>query len=239
MYFVPAVDRRPFSLVGRLQGLLMSVAGTVIDVLKRYFIGGVLVVVPFILTFLVLRFLFETVDGILAPFLSNLLGYYRTGLGVLTTILIILLAGVLTRNFVGHRIYRMGDRILTNVPLIRPIYSASKQLLAALTRSDAGSFEEVALIEYPRRGLYSLCFISKRTRVTIDGETREFCTCFVPSTPTPISGMTVVVPADQVRRVNLTVEEGVKFFVSGGVAAPEIIVGRPSGTVSTGEVRPQ
>jgi uncharacterized membrane protein len=213
----------------------MSVTGTIIDTLKRYFIGGVLVVVPFILTFLVLRFLFEAVDGILGPYLVQLLGYYRTGLGVLTTILIILLAGVLTRNLVGHRIYRIGDRMLARVPLIRPIYSASKQLLAALTQTQAGSFQEVALVEYPRLGMYSLCFISKRTRVNIDGDEREYCTCFVPSTPTPISGMTIMVPADQVRAVNLTIEEGVKFFVSGGVSAPDIIVNRSLGPTPLGE----
>jgi uncharacterized membrane protein len=201
----------------------MSASRSIIDSLKRYFIGGVLVVVPFILTFLVLRFLFETVDGILAPYLSDLLGYYRTGLGVLTTILIILLAGILTRNFIGHRIYRVGDRMLARVPLIRPIYSASKQLLAALTRTDAGSFQEVAMIEYPRLGVYSICFISQRARIEINGEPRMFCTCFVPSTPTPVSGMTVVVPSEKVMPVDMTVEEGVKFLVSGGVASPKLI----------------
>ncbi len=201
----------------------MSVRLTLLDTLKRYFIGGMLVVVPFILTFLVLRFLFEAIDGILAPYLSDLLGYYRTGLGVLTTILIILLAGILTRNFVGHRIYHIGDRLLAKVPLIRPIYSASKQLLAALTRSDAGSFQEVALIEYPRLGLYSICFISQRTRIEVDGEPRLFCTCFVPSTPTPVSGMTVVVPSEKVMPIDMTIEEGVKFLVSGGVASPKLI----------------
>lgn len=197
--------------------------GTMFDVLKRYFLGGVLVVVPFILTFIVLRFLFESIDGILQPYLHDLLGYYRTGLGLLTTLLIVLLAGVLTRNLVGAKIYRIGDRLLAQVPLIRPIYSASKQLLAALTRTDAGSFQAVALIEYPRQGVYSLCFISQQTRIEINGHADDYCTCFVPSTPTPVSGMTVVVPTRDVHPVNMSVEEGVKFLVSGGVASPKLI----------------
>jgi uncharacterized membrane protein len=159
----------------------------------------------------------------LQPYLHDLLGYYRTGLGLLTTILIILLAGAFTRNLVGARIYRVGDRLLDQVPLIRPIYSASKQLLAALTRSDADSFQAVALIEYPRKGLYSLCFISQRTRIELGGKADDYCTCFVPSTPTPVSGMTTVVPASDVYPVNMTVEEGVKFLVSGGVASPKLI----------------
>lgn len=201
----------------------MSADNSVWSIIKRYFLSGVLVVVPFILTFLVLRFLFETVDGILQPYLHNLLGYYRTGLGLLTTVLIILLAGVLTRNFIGARIFRLTDRLAITVPLIRPIYSASKQLLAAFTRADTGSFQEVALIEYPRQGLYSLCFITKRIRVSVDGQERVYCACFVPSTPTPVSGMAVVVPVEKVVPVEMTIEEGIKFFVSGGVASPELI----------------
>lgn len=216
----------------------MSVGSKILVVVKRYFVGGVLVVVPLILTFILLRFLFETVDGILQPYLSHLLGYYRTGLGVVTTILIILLAGIFTRNLIGARIYRMGDRLLARVPLIRPIYSASKQLLAALTREDADSFEGVALIEYPRLGVYSLCFISQRTRIDVDGQPKDFCICFVPSTPTPVSGMTVLVPREKVHPVNMSVEEGVKFLVSGGVASPRLIKKNDEKpTVPNGELR--
>jgi len=201
----------------------MSFFGTILDVLKRHFISGVLVVVPIILTFIVLRFLFETVDNILRPSLQYLLGYYWTGLGLLTTLLVILLAGLITRNFVGHRIYKMGDQILVRVPLIRPIYSASKQLLEGMTGAGGASFKEMAMIPYPRQGLYSLCFVSRRVTMELGGMSREYAVCFVPSTPTPVSGMVVLVPAEEVAPVNLSVEEGVKFFVSGGAAAPETI----------------
>lgn len=201
----------------------MSVFGTIWDVIKRHFVSGVLVVVPLILTFIVLRFLFETVDGILRPTLQHVLGYYRTGLGLLTTVLLILLAGFLTRNFIGHRLYKMGDQILVRVPLVRPIYSASKQLLEGMTSTGGSSFKELAVIPYPRQGLFSLCFVSKRIRIEVGGVKREFAACFVPSTPTPVSGMTVLVPAEEVVPVNLSIEEGVKFFVSGGVASPEEI----------------
>ena len=198
--------------------------------LKRYFLGGVLIVVPFILTFLVLKFLFETVDGLLQPALQKLLGFYPIGLGLLTTLLIILLAGVLTRNLLGAHLLSMGDRLAGRVPFVRPIYSGSKQLLESLTRADASSFHEVALIEYPRQGLFSLCFVSKRSRISINGVEKEYCTCFVPSTPTPVTGMTVVVPAENVTSVDMTIEDGVKFFVSGGVVSPEIIKNRAPGT---------
>ncbi|RKX27745.1 MAG: hypothetical protein DRP45_00220 [Candidatus Zixiibacteriota bacterium] len=199
----------------------------VVDTIKRYFISGVLVVVPVILTFIVLRFLFNAVDGILQPILHPLLGYYRTGLGALTTILIILLAGVATRNIVGARLYRLGDRLLARVPLIRPIYSSSKQLLEALTTSDTRSFQDVAMIEYPRKGIYALCFVSHYLSIRVSGEIRQFATCFIASTPTPVSGMVVVVPVEDLMIVDMTIEQGVKFFVSGGVASPELIKRKP------------
>jgi len=194
-----------------------------IATLKRYFVSGVLVVVPVILTYIVLRFLFESLDGLLQPIIGELFGYFIPGLGVIITLLIIILAGVLTRNVIGAWLYRRGDRLLAQLPIIRPIYSSAKQLLEAITTPSLGSFQEVGLIEYPRRGIYALVLISKRHQLEIDGQTRQYATCFVPSTPTPISGMVVIVPADEVRLLDLTVEEAIKFLVSGGVASPTLL----------------
>ena len=203
----------------------MSVANNIMDAIKRYFISGVLVVVPVILTFIVLRFLFEAVDGILQTYLHDLLGYYRTGLGVLTIVLLIMLFGVLTRSFIGHKIYRAGDRLLARLPIIRAIYSAAKQLLEAIAApTTTGSFKEVGLVEYPRKGVYQLCFISRTDMcLRIGGEERQFTTVFVPSTPTPISGMVVMVPTDEVVRLDMSVEDGIKYLVSGGVVSPTIL----------------
>jgi len=213
----------------------MSVTSKVLDTVKRHFISGVLVVVPLILTFIVLRFLFEAVDGILEPILHNLLGYYRTGLGLLTTVLIILLAGLLTRNLVGHRLYRLGERLLVRIPLIRPIYSASKQLLEAMALPNQQSFKEVALIEYPRKGVFQLCFVARRINIKEGEASATYVTCFVPSTPTPVSGMVVLVPVNEVMTLNMTVEEGIKFLVSGGVASPDMLSGKPGQPVITNE----
>jgi uncharacterized membrane protein len=207
----------------------MSVKDFVFGVIKRYFVSGVLVVVPLILTFIVLRFLFEAIDGILQPILEHLLGFYPKGLGLLTTLLIILLAGVLTRNLVGARLHTLSERLLVRMPLVRPIYSASKQLLEAVTQTDTHSFNEVALIEYPRLGLYSLCFVTQRMDIEVNGSARRHVACFVASTPTPISGMTVLVPEDQVSLVAMTIEEGIKFVVSGGVASPKLLKIKPAG----------
>ena len=201
----------------------MNLLDTIKAIVKRHFVSGVLVVVPLILTYLVLKFLFEAVDGLLQPLLFRVVGWYVPGLGVVTTILLIILAGFFTRNFIGARLYRLGESILGRMPLIRPIYSAAKQLLEAIALPTVDSFKEVALVEYPRRGVYALCFVAKRPVVEIDGETRVYVTVFIPSTPTPVSGIVLLVPIAEVMSVNMTVEEGVKFLVSGGVASPSIL----------------
>ncbi|MDH3890822.1 MAG: DUF502 domain-containing protein [candidate division Zixibacteria bacterium] len=205
----------------------MKLLDTVKAIVKRHFVSGVLVVVPLILTYLVLKVLFEVVDGLLEPALHRVVGWYYPGLGIVTTILLIILAGFFTRNLVGARLYRLGDSILVRMPLIRPIYSAAKQLLEAIALPTVDSFKEVALVEYPRRGAYALCFVAKRPVMEINGETSQYVTVFVPSTPTPVSGIVLVVPASEVMAVNMTVEEGVKFLVSGGVASPTTFQCRP------------
>ena len=126
-----------------------------LNILKRYFVSGVLVIVPLILTYLVLKFLFDAVDNILRPIIEKAFGYYVYGLGVLTTLLLILLAGVLTRNFLGAQLYGLGERVLGRMPIIRPIYSAAKQLLEAIAMPSTASFKEVVFVEYPMRGRYS------------------------------------------------------------------------------------
>lgn len=201
----------------------MSLPTQVLAILKRHFFSGVLVVVPIILTYIVIRFLFESVDGILQPFILNLFGYYVPGLGLITTLMLIFLAGFFTTNIIGHRLYRTGDNLLARLPIIRPIYSAAKQLLEAITTPSAKSFKEVALVEYPRRGSFQLCFISNRLTLSIDGSAESYFSVFVPSTPTPVSGMVVVVPKDDVYTIDMTVEEGIKFLVSGGVVSPAMI----------------
>lgn len=191
--------------------------------LKRYFISGVLVVVPLIITYLVLRFLFDLIDGLLSPLLQSVLGYYVTGLGVVTTLLIIVFAGIVTRNFIGARLHALGDSVLLRVPVIRPVYSAAKQLLESITGKQGRSFKEVALVTYPREGSLALGFVARRTKVERDGKIVERVSVFVPSTPTPVSGAVILVPASDVIVLDMTVEEAVKFLVSGGVVSPEVL----------------
>ncbi len=199
----------------------MSKSGGVWNFIKKYFVSGVLVVVPIILTYLVLRLLFNAVDSILQPVILHFLGINIPGLGIIATILLVFVVGLVTRNLLGSQLVELWDGIMEKMPVIRPIYSASKQLLEAMTSTGAGSFKEVVLIEHPRQGLYALGFIAQRTRMQTGGVSKEMVTVFIPSTPTPMSGTVVIVPVEDVTWLDMTVEAGLSYVVSGGVALPK------------------
>ncbi len=199
----------------------MNVAKIVGDIIRRQFLSGVLVVVPLILTYVVLRFLFEAVDGILLPVVEKVLGYNVPGLGIITTLLIILLTGFFTRSLLGGTIYKRGDRVLTKIPIIRIIYLAAKQLIQAISMPTVNSFKEVVMIEYPRRGLFIIGFATARVKYANDriGQ-QKLIGVFIPSTPMPASGFVIFAPENEIMKVNLSVEEALKMLVSGGIVAP-------------------
>jgi len=202
----------------------MSILRVMRDIIKRQFLSGVLVVVPLILTYLVLRFLFETVDGILSPLIFKLLGYSIPGLGIIATVLIILLMGIVTRNLVGAKLYGYGDKMLTKTPLIRIIYSAAKQLIEAVSVPNIKTFKEVVMIEYPRQGLYAVGFATAKIKFQggKNGD-KKLVGVFIPSTPTPMTGIVVFIAEEDVICMDITVEEGIKLIVSGGIVSPQTI----------------
>ncbi len=202
-------------------------------VLKRNFISGALVVAPLILTFILLKFLFESIDGILAPLVTHLVGYSIPGLGLITTGLLILLVGILTRNLVGSRLLRWGEAFLNNFPGVRTIYGAAKQLVEGVSLPNKQAFKQVVLVEYPRRGVYALAFSVKRPELVIDGNSSPMVCLFVPSTPTPVSGMVILAPAEDVVLLDMTIEEGFRFLVSGGIASPQSLNGSLLATVDS------
>ncbi len=195
------------------------------DVLRRQFLSGMLVVVPLILTYVVLRFLFETIDGILSPYIVKFLGYSIPGLGIIFTILIIILTGFFVRSIVGASIYKRGDNLLTKLPIVRIFYLAAKKLIEALTKSNNEAFKEVVMFEYPRRGTWVVGFLTSKIKFVngSDDQQIELVGVFVPSTPTPVSGIVIFAPREDIMTLEMTVEEGLKLIVSGGIVAPTVI----------------
>lgn len=200
----------------------MKVAKKVRDILRRQFVTGVLAVVPLIITYVVLKFLFDTVDGILSPLIIKALGYNLPGLGLITTVLIILLAGFFIRSLIGASLYRRADRLLTRTPLIRIFYMAAKQLIEAVTMPNIRAFKKVVLVKYMDRDLYAVGFATTRVRIIDNDQGRkELVGVFIPSTPTPVTGFVVFVPGKDIYPLDMTVEDALKMLVSGGIVMPE------------------
>ena len=199
----------------------MSLRGKLNTALRRYFLSGILVIVPLIITILVLHFLFENIDGLLSPLLTKVLRHHIPGLGIIATIILIFIAGFLTANVIGSRLFRIWEIFLIKTPLVRTIYGSSKQLVEALTTTEKKSFKQVVLVEFPRKGMFSLGFLTSQIELERKEAKDDFVAVFIPSTPTPFTGIVILFPKEEVIFLDLSVEEGVKFVVSGGIASPE------------------
>ncbi|MFH0777789.1 MAG: DUF502 domain-containing protein [Candidatus Eisenbacteria bacterium] len=190
--------------------------------LRHKFLAGILVVVPVGVTYMVLKLLFGAVDNILAPIIERFLGLHIPGLGVATTIFLVFLIGLIATNVFGKTILNYVDRGLSRIPFVGTVYVSAKQVTDALGKSSAASFKRVVFVEYPRKGLLVLGFVTReRLMVTDkDGHTTEVVNVFLPTTPNPTSGFFVATKPSELIRVDLTVEQGIKLVMSGGILAP-------------------
>jgi uncharacterized membrane protein len=200
-----------------------SLGRQILASLQRTLLSGILVTVPVIVTLVVLNFLFRTFDGLLNPLIKRFFSVSIPGLGLIATIIVVLLAGLLMRNVVGSRLFGLGELLFVRTPLVRAVYSAAKQLIEAVASPDRKHFTRAVLIEYPRRGIYMVGFASGRTRLATEAVSGEMVAIYLPSTPTPVTGWVVLVPAAEVIPLDLTTEDAIKYAVSGGFATPPVI----------------
>jgi uncharacterized membrane protein len=206
----------------------MKVMGYIKSGIKRYFLSGILVIVPLIITYVVLKFFLSSVDGILQPLLVKYLGREIPGLGIVVTIILIFIAGILTRGVLGRGAVNIWERFLTKLPFVRTIYSAAKQLLVSVAEPKESMFKRVVIIPYPRIGMYCFAFAANEVRLDNYGVNDDYVAVFIPSTPTPFTGFLVMVRKAEVLPTNISVEDAVKFIVSGGIVVPESMLIRAS-----------
>jgi uncharacterized membrane protein len=198
--------------------------------LRERFLVGLAVVLPLLVTFLLLRFLFDAFDGLLDPLIRATLGRSIPGLGLLATGAIILLIGVLTTNIIGRRVVAMTEGLLLQIPLVKNVYSASKQLFDAVTVPGKEAFRQVVILEYPRAGVYALGFITATQAAGFQDLVGErTVNVFIPTAPNPTSGFFLVVPEKSVIPVSISVEEALKMIVSGGLIVPQALQARRDG----------
>ena len=194
--------------------------------IRRYIVAGLLVWVPLGVTLFLLKVLVDLMDQTLLllppPYRPDaLFGFHIPGLGILLSLAVLLVTGVLAANLVGRQLVHLWESILQRIPFVRSIYSAVKNF-AEIVLTDANqSFNKVLLIEYPRKGLYSLCFQTSTYLGEVQARTGEDVICvFVPTTPNPTSGLILMVPKSDVIELEMDVEDALKMVVSLGVVVP-------------------
>jgi uncharacterized membrane protein len=202
-------------------------------ILRSRFVSGILVVVPLILTFVLLKALVEFIDGLLRPLLVSISGhtYDFPFAGVIITLALILLTGILTTNVIGSKLVKLWDRQLLRIPIVNFVYGSAKQLVQALSIPQSKSFKSVVLIEYPRRGAYMLAFLVNEISLECDDKGQKLLSVFIPSSPAPISGFVALFPENEIILLDMTVEQGIRFLVSGSIISPGALRGKilPSG----------
>ncbi|MBU5638209.1 DUF502 domain-containing protein [Geomonas sp. Red69] len=185
---------------------------------KGKFITGLFVVVPLGITIFILKFLFNFADGILGSYLDSLLAAfindhsYIPGLGMLTGVIVIYLSGLLATNVMGTRILRWGDDLFSRIPLVKSIYNSSKQLTQVF-KDGKTSYRRAVFVEWPRTGVRAVGFVT--AEVERDGE--KLVVVYVPTMPNPTSGFALFFHESEVYDCGMSVEDAVKFVVSGGV----------------------
>jgi len=192
--------------------------------LKRRLLTGLLVVVPLWLTYFALKFFFRTLDSFFAPLLKRFFGMSMPGLGFILLVAFIYLVGMITANIIGKSILQFGESLLNRIPFVKNIYQAAKQLVQTVSFSRSMGFKRVVLVEYPRKGLWAVGFVTNS--IELEKEKKRFDVVFIPTTPNPTSGFIEMIPEGEAVEINLTIEEGLKMVISGGLVSPKQIATR-------------
>jgi len=196
-------------------------------------LAGLFIVLPLYITFYIIKILVGMLDSAISSLFpakytpSNLLPYDIFGVEILVGIVILVLIGAFARNVVGIKFVKWWEDLLCSIPWVRTIYSSVKQIIDTLSKSNSRSFREVVLLEYPRKGLWAIAFVTGETRGEIqDLQKEEVVNIFLPTTPNPTSGFLLIVPRKDLIPLHMTVDQGVKMVISGGIVTPSKAEGK-------------
>jgi uncharacterized membrane protein len=195
--------------------------------LRNYFFAGVLVTAPIGITIWIGWGLVSWIDDQVVPFIpaqwnpETYLPFSVPGLGVLVAILVLVMIGFLTAGLVGRNLVGLGERLLDRMPVIRGVYGAIKQVVETVLKEQSEAFRQVILIQYPRKQSWAIGFVTGEPSGHIQsGTPKDVVNVFLPTTPNPTSGFLLFVPRDEIQELRMTVEEGIKMVVSGGIVTP-------------------
>jgi len=195
----------------------------VLKVLRGYFLTGLLAVTPLAITLWILWRFYLLIDSTLRPWLQRIPSlrdtypdFFLTVIGFISFLLLITLIGVFTRNLIGIALLNLVDRTMQKIPVVKNLFTATKQIAEVFLADRRSAFKQVVMFEYPRRGIYSLGF------VTSDNRDDPLLSVFLPTTPNPTSGYMLLVPRSNAQILPIPIEDGVKMIISGGAVIDEV-----------------
>lgn len=184
----------------------------------HYFLMGIAVLMPILLTIYIVWNLFLFIDNIFKPVIVSLTGIKVYGMGFILTLVFIVICGFLTQNFLGRKIFQIFDKIFRNLPLIKVVYSTLKEISDAVFSRGNRSFKKVVIIEYPKADCYSIAFLTNENFKTKPESLNGNYSCvFVPTTPNPTSGYMLILPKEKIIEVDMDVQTAMRFIISAGV----------------------
>ena len=195
--------------------------------MKKYFITGLLIWVPLVITVWVLSFLVGTLDQTLLLLPDDWqtrawLGFNIPGLGVLLTLVVVLLTGMLGANILGQRLVKVWEALLNRIPVVKSLYSSVKQVSDTLFSSSGQAFRKALLVQYPRQGSWTIAFLTGQPGGDVANHlTGEYVSVYIPTTPNPTSGFFLMMPKADVIELDMNVDEALKYIISMGVVPPE------------------
>ncbi|MFM9834923.1 MAG: DUF502 domain-containing protein [Methylophilaceae bacterium] len=195
--------------------------------MKKYFITGLLVLVPLFITLWVLHTLINTMDQslLLLPVSwrpKSLVGAEIPGIGALLTLLIIFLTGLIATNFFGKQLILLWESLLSRVPFVKSIYSSVKQVSDTLFSDSGNAFRKALLIEYPRKGTWTIAFLTGKPGGDVSNHLQgEYISVYVPTTPNPTSGFFLMLPKAEAIELDMSVDQALKYIISMGTVAPQ------------------
>ncbi|MBI2957494.1 MAG: DUF502 domain-containing protein [Chloroflexi bacterium] len=193
---------------------------SVVRHVRNVFIAGTLIAVPVAVTYLVFRWLFDTLDGILQPIIVLTVGRPLPGVGLVGLLVVVYLLGLVAANVFGRRLIRAFDAMLCRLPIVQYPYTAARQVVDSVRSLQKAPFKQVVIIEFPRAGVQSVAFVTGKP-FPVGGEQR--IPVFVPTAPNPISGFLLLVPPKDLIDTRMAVDEAMRMVVSGGLLSPNVI----------------
>lgn len=201
--------------------------------LKRYFVTGLVVLLPLGVTFIVIKFLLEKIGQPASTLFfgtwSNLLDkqwieIIASIISIFIVIAIITIFGWLSKFFLGKSVLKFTENLIQNIPFINTIYNTVKQIVDTLGKNKQAVFQKAVLVHFPNETMYSIGFLTNRSVGETQEKTKEIvCNVFVPTTPNPTSGFLIMVPEDKLVVLDMSVGDAIKLIISGGAVTPEIL----------------